>query len=202
MKIIGLTGGIASGKNFVAEAFAKKGAVVFDADVEVHKLLQSSKSTIQKVRDFFPESFVNKKIDRKILGKIVFSNTKKLDVLEKILHPEVRKIYQKFLQKARKEKNKIIILNIPLLLERQGYECDYIIAILVSKKVQKERFLQREKKKNPQAITSELNKKFKQIIGNQLSNAERKKAANFVIKNSSSKAETLKQVEEILRYTK
>lgn len=96
MKIIGLTGGIASGKNFIAEIFAKNGAVIFDADVEVHKLLESDKSTIEEVINSFPESFIEQKINRKILGKIVFSNSKKLEILEKILHPKVRKKYQSF----------------------------------------------------------------------------------------------------------
>ena len=59
MKIIGLTGGVASGKNFVAEIFAQKGAVIFDADKEVHRLLDSDKSTISKVKKIFPESFLN-----------------------------------------------------------------------------------------------------------------------------------------------
>jgi len=101
MKIIGLTGGIASGKNFVAEILAKKDAAIFDADKEVHKLLESDKSTILEVSKKFSQSFIDKKINRKILGEIVFSpgekGAKKLKILEKIIHPKIRKNHLEFL---------------------------------------------------------------------------------------------------------
>jgi len=198
MKIIGLTGGIASGKNFVAEVFAKNGAVVFDADKEVHALLESHPSAIQQVKKFFAESFIDKKIDRKILGQIVFADKKKLKILEKILHFEVRKKYQEFLKAAQKKKAKFAVLNIPLLLETKGYECDYVVAIIMPKTEQKKRFMAREKDKHPLAKISELQKKFTQITAQQISNAERKKHADFVIDNSGSKLDTSKQIKKIL----
>jgi dephospho-CoA kinase len=198
MKIIGLTGGIASGKNLIAEIFVQNGAVVFDADAEVHKLLESDKSTIQAVKKNFPESFVVQKINRKILGKIVFADEKKLRILEKILHPKVRKNCQEFLKSARAKKKKFAVLNIPLLLETRGYKCDYIVAIITKKSVQKKRFLVREKQKNPAAKISELEKKFSQIISKQISNLERKARADFVIKNDGTKDDAASQVKKIL----
>ncbi len=198
MKIIGLTGGVASGKNLIAEIFAKNGAAVFDADAEVHKLLELDKSTIQAVKKIFPASFIEQKIDRKILGKIVFADEKKLRVLEKILHPKVRKNYQKFLKSAREEKKKFAVLNIPLLLETKGYKCDYVVAIIAKKSVQKKRFLAREKNKNPAAKISESEKKFTKIISKQISNSERKAKADFVIKNDGSMTDAAVQVKKIL----
>ena len=85
MKIIGLTGGIASGKNFVAEIFQKNGAAVFDADKEVHELLESHVEAIKEVKENFPESVIGKKISRKLLGQIVFLDSQKLKILEKII---------------------------------------------------------------------------------------------------------------------
>ncbi len=199
MKIIGLTGGIASGKNLVAEIFAKNGAAIFDADAEVHKLLESDKSTIQAVKKNFPASFISQKIDRKILGKIVFADAEKLQILEKILHPKVRKNYQEFLKSARGEKKKLAALNIPLLLETKGYKCDYIVAIIIKKSVQKKRFLAREKNKNPLVKISELEKKFAQIISKQISNSERKVKADFVIKNDGTRADAASQVKKFLK---
>lgn len=206
MKIIGLTGGIASGKNFVAEVFAKNGAVVFDADKEVHQLLELDKSTFREVNKFFPEAVIDKKIDRKILGKIVFSaedkSGKKLKILEKILHTKVRKKYQEFLKKSKKEK--LAVLNIPLLLESEGYDCDKIVAIITSKAIQKKRFLERAKKNHPKIFAAEkknFEKKFEQIRSKQLSNLERKKRADFVINSSLSKASTIKQVKKFLAST-
>ncbi len=201
MKIIGLTGGIASGKNFVAEILAKKDAAIFDADKEVHKLLESDKSTILEVSKKFSQSFIDKKINRKILGEIVFSDAKKLKILEKIIHPKIRKNHLEFLKAAKKSAKKIAVLNIPLLLEKEGYECDIIVAVIASKALQKKRFLARCKKQNPKNFTKEkknLAEKFEQIYSKQANNSERKKAADFVINNNLSKVDTARQVKEIL----
>jgi dephospho-CoA kinase len=200
MKIIGLTGGIASGKNFVAEIFRQKGAAVFDADCEVHSLLELDKSTILQVKNSFPESFVEGKIERKILGKIVFASAQKLKILEEILHPQVRKKYQEFLATAQKEKKKIAVLNIPLLLETQGYECDKILAITASPSIQKKRFLARARKNNPKNFALEkknLEKKFEQIRSKQISNFERKSRADFTINSNASKSFVIAQVKKI-----
>lgn len=209
MKIIGLTGGIASGKNFVADIFAKNGAAVFDADIEVHKMFEDDKALILKVGGIFPQSLLDtiidhkksekklfsKKIDRKILGKIVFSDEKKLKILEEIIHPILRKKYQDFLIKSKKEKRKIVVLNIPLLLEKQGYSCDKIISLIISPSIQKRRFFAR-KKNEPKA---ELEKKFKKILQLQLTNKERKEKSDFVINTRFSKANTIRQVRKILQ---
>ncbi|MBU6339509.1 MAG: dephospho-CoA kinase [Rickettsiales bacterium] len=201
MKIIGLSGGVASGKNFIADIFAKKGAAVFDADAEVHKLLELDKSTIDEVKKIFPESFIDKKINRKILGKIVFADEKKLRILEKILHPKVRENYQKFLKQAKKEKREIAVLNIPLLLENEGYKCDYIVAILIPPSIQRKRFLMRAKAKSPKNFLRDKNnliKKFEQIRSKQITNSERKNLADFVIYNNKSKAFVSSQVNNLI----
>ena len=201
MKIIGLTGGIASGKNFIAEIFANNGAAIFDADEEVHNLLESDKSTIKEVKKFSPESFIEHKINRKILRKIVFSNSKKLEMLEKILHPKVRKKYQSFLNKSKKEGRKMVILNIPLLLEKKGYECDKIIAIISTKSIQRERFLRRTKESYPENFAEEkenLIKQFEKIFLKQTTNKDRKKAADFVIDNTKSKDFAISQVKNLI----
>lgn len=201
MKIIGLTGGIASGKNFIAEIFEKNGAVIFDADKEVHKLLESDKSTFNEVQKKFPQAIINKKIDRKILGKIVFADEKKLKILEKILHPKVRKKYQEFLKTSRQKEKEFVALNIPLLLESEAYKCDKIVAIIIEKSVQKKRFLEREKK-NSAAEIKNLEEKFLQITSKQISDSQRKKQADFVIDNSGSKLQTINQVRKILKEIK
>jgi dephospho-CoA kinase len=200
MIVIGLTGGVAAGKNFVAGIFAENNAVIFDADKEVHKLLESDKSTIFEVKKNFPESFVNKKINRKILGDEVFFDFKKLKILETILHQKVQKKYLEFLLSAKKTKQKIVVLNVPLLLENKGYKCDYVIAIISTKKIRKERFLKRALQKNSYLNKSELSKKFQQIVINQISDIERKKCADFVIKNNSSCEDLTRQVVDIMNF--
>ena len=201
IKIIGLTGGIASGKNFVAEIFAQEGAAVFDEDKEVHKLFELDKSTIAEVKKNFPTSFVEGKISRKILGKIVFENAKELQILEKIIHPKVRKKYQEFLENSCQQGKKLIVLNVPLLLEVDVYKCDKILAILASPSIQKKRFLARARKNNPKIFAAEkknLEKRFEQIRAKQVSNKVRKFKADLVINTNGSKAETLQQIIKII----
>jgi dephospho-CoA kinase len=201
MKIIGLSGGVASGKNFVADIFAKNGAAIFDADKEVHELLALDKSVIAAVKKNFLQSFIDGKIDRKILGKIVFSDARKLKILERIIHPKVRKKHEKMVKDARKAKKKLMILNIPLLLETNSYKCDFIVAVIASKAIQKKRFLMRAKEKDPKNFTAEkknLEKQFEEIALKQTSNAERKKKADFVIDASEDKKGVEKQVKKLI----
>jgi len=82
MKIIGLTGGVASGKNFIADLFAKKGALIFDADKEVHDILVNDHEALSLINQTFPTAIINDQVDRKSLGKIVFNDEKKLKLLE------------------------------------------------------------------------------------------------------------------------
>lgn len=202
MKIIGLTGGIASGKNFIADIFKQKGAMVFDADAQVHAILNADEDAISRIKAYFPESITDHKIDRKKLGQIVFSNTEKLQILEHILHPKVKEKYRQFLKKAHQRKVKLVILNIPLLLERKQYACDKIIAIITSRSVQKHRFLKRCKKMNGgnfAAHIPQLEKRFEEIVSRQVSNHERKKQADFVIFNGLSRHHSIRQVASILR---
>jgi len=200
MKIIGLTGGIASGKNFVADIFAQSGAMIFDADKEVHEIFKSDQEAILKLSQHFPSSLVNGEINRKILGEIVLQDASKLKILEEIIHPKVRKKYLHFLENVKKNKVEIAVLNIPLLLESKAYECDQIIALIASIEVRKERFLNRERKIYPEESLENLEKKFMRIVANQMTNLEREKRANFVIDTSVSKEDVILQVENILQY--
>lgn len=202
MKIIGLSGSVASGKNFVAEIFTQLGCSVFDADFQVHQLIKNDLEVIKKIKKNFPESFINNEIQRKILGEIVFANKRKLKILEKIIHPKIQQKYQEFLQECLLKKTEFLILNIPLLHESKYYKCDFTIAILTNKGLRLQRFIAREKQKNPQSLIKDLKLKFLQITKSQISNLERKKYANFVIKNDGLKSHLKKQVTEILEEIK
>ncbi len=200
MLIVGLTGGIASGKNFVADIFAKKGAAIFDADKEVHNLMESDKSAISAVAEKFPDSFFEGKINRSKLSELIFvdddSYQEKIEILEKIFHPRVRDKYDEFLKKSDLEGKKIVVLNIPLLLETKSYDCDKIIAIIVEENLRKRRFLERAKS-SKQSKTA-LEKKFQQVLSRQINNEQRKLLADFIVDNNGSKIETEKQVLEVI----
>ncbi len=172
MKIIGLSGGIASGKNLVSEILNKKlpQSVVFDADKINHEILEYDEDAKNQIAQFFPDAVVSNKIDRKILGKIVFADINKLVVLEDVLHEKIRQKYQEFLQKNLTAE--FVILNIPLLLETDSYRCDYVIGLIAPIEVRKQRFLQR-------GVGDE--KKFYQITQSQVSDEERIAVCDFVI---------------------
>jgi len=196
MIVVGISGGVASGKSFVSDIFAKSGAEIFDADKEVHDILRNDKSVIKIISKIFPDSIINETVDRKKLGNIVFNSKNKLKLLEKIIHPLVRKRYKKIFLKSRKDKKNILVLDIPLLLEKGGYDCDVVIALIVPKKIQQIRFLQRQKKFEK---ISFFKKRFKQITKLQLDNTSRKKMADFVINTSKPKVETRKVVKNIIK---
>ncbi len=202
VRIVGLTGGVASGKNFIAEIFAQNGAKVFDADKEVHDLIANNSLVIAKIRENFPESLVDGVVNRKALGQIVFDSKapQKLLILEKIIHPEVQKKYQDFLAKVKKSSNKIAVLNIPLLQEKKSYECDLIIAAIAPKAVRRKRFLARERKKDRENFVKnldQLKKKFEQICQSQLTNFQQKNNADYVLNTSQSKAKTKLDAEKL-----
>ena len=164
MQIIALSGAIASGKNFIADILAQKmNCLIFDADKEVHDIYQNNQKVILEIKSHFGDAYQDGKINRELLSKIIFSNPQKLKILEDIIHPQVRKNYQEFLKNAKKQNTKFAILNIPLLLEKGGYNYDKLIAISIYPSVQKIRFISRSKKRGQKDMKF-LEKKFKEII--------------------------------------
>lgn len=204
MKIIALSGGVASGKNFIANIFKKEfNSNIFDADKIVHKILKSNKEAFLQIKEKFQDCIQNDEINRKILGKIVFNDKKKLKILEEIIHPLVKKNYQDFLNKSKKNKLEFIILNIPLLLEKQGYDYDFLIAIIADFKIRKNRFIKRELKKNKQnknqEIVKNLEEKFENIAKNQISDKKRIEKADFTINGNSTKNEITQILKDFIK---
>lgn len=195
MKIIGLSGGIASGKNTVADIFHELGIEVFDADAVVHNLYLQDQEIIKLVAQNFLESFDGKIINRKILSALISKNPSQIHILEKIIHPKIREIYQNFLEKNLQKKSNFVVINIPLLLESNQYKTDKIIAIIADEKTRQNRYIQRVvadlKNANPDLI-NELKHKFLMLKNKQISDEERIKKADFVIYNDGDVAD-LKQ---------
>ena len=164
MKIIGLSGGIASGKNTVADIFHELKIEVFDADAVVHNLYLQDQEIIKLVAQNFLESFDGKIINRKILSALISKNPLQIHILEKIIHPKIREIYQNFLEKNLQKKSNFVVINIPLLLESNQYKTDKIIAIIADEKTRQDRYILRVvadlKNANPDLI-NELKNKFR-----------------------------------------
>ena len=195
MKIIGLSGGIASGKNTVADIFHELGIEVFDADAVVHNLYLQDQEIIKLVAQNFLESFDGKIINRKILSALISKNPSQIHILEKIIHPKIREIYQNFLEKNLQKKSNFVVINIPLLLESNQYKTDKIIAIIADEKTRQDRYIQRvvaDLKNSNSDLINELKNKFLMLKNKQISDEERIKKADFVIYNDGDLAD-LKQ---------
>ena len=202
MKIIGLSGGIASGKNSVAEIFSKLGVKIFDADLIVHDLFINNKIVIQQIAKQFPQAMKSSGIDRKIIAEIITKNPQKLAIIENIIHPLVRNNYQQFLVYSNKSNEKLVILNIPLLQEKKYYKTDKIIAIITDEEIRRNRYIKRsiaDINKEDQIIISQLNEKFTLLKNQQISDEERIKIADYVIKNNSNYQDLEQQVIAIFK---
>ena len=202
MKIIGLSGGIASGKNTVAEIFQQLGIAVFDADAVVHKLYSQDQKIIELVAKNFPETFDGKIINRQILSALISKNPDQIHVLEKIIHPEIRQIYQNFLENNLEKKANFVVINIPLLLESNQYKTDKIIAIIADEKLRQDRYIQRiipDLKNANHDLINELKNKFLMLKNKQISDAERIKNADFIIQNDGNLADLKQKTLDIYR---
>lgn len=196
-KIIGLTGAIASGKNAVAQIFSKQAIEVFDADLIVHDLYQKNSFLISEIEKLYPQTIVNKAVDRNILAKFINNSPAILQNIENLVHPVVFQKYQEFLDENRQKNAKLAILNIPLLQENNNYKTDIIIAIIANKDLRLMRYLKRENKNFSADETQHINfltNKFILLNQKQLSDEERIKNANYIIYNQGNFSDLEAQV--------
>lgn len=145
MKIIGLTGGIGSGKTTVAKLFSKfDNVAVYIADVEAKNLMNSSLVIKEKLLDTFGEkSFSENQLNRKYIAEIVFNNKEKLSLLNAIVHPEVKKHFQEFV-KANSNKRYIIYENAILFESNSNLFCDIIITVYADLNTKVKRVISRD----------------------------------------------------------
>ena len=186
MVIIGITGSIGMGKTTIAKILNFCKIPIFDADEEVKKILDNNVSIINKIKSKWPECIYlqnNKEIiDKKKLGKIIFNNTKEKEKIEKIIHPIINKKRNIFLQEKKKEKFRLVGLDIPLLYETKTNKiCNYILLASASESTQKDRVLKRD------GMTID---KFNKINKNQLSDCFKRKQKPIIISTEFGKAIT------------
>lgn len=142
MIVVGLTGGIASGKSFVGGLFRRLGIPVVDADQLSRQVVQPGTPGFDAVSRNFPAAVTAREIDRSKLGRIVFSDPVKRKILEDIIHPLVREEFLKF--RLQHEKDPLIVYEVPLLFEKGlDREMDYVVVVDVPVSVQKERLQRR-----------------------------------------------------------
>lgn len=175
--IIGLTGGLATGKTESAKFFSEFGAFVIDADEISHKIIKPHSLIWTKIKNCFGEKILNPDltIDRKKLGELVFNDKNALEKLEEIMHPVIIKEIKKIITKHKKE---IIVIDAPLLFETNlDSITDFTIVIKTTKKTQIERIIKRNS-----ISKEEANKR----IGLQIPLKLKVQKADFVINNNGS----------------
>ena len=183
---IGILGDIGSGKSFVAKTF---GYPVFNADEEVAKLYKKDKKIFKKLKNLLPKYVSSFPIKKKELIKAVLENKNNLKKIVKIVHLEIRKNMRLFLKKNKEKK--IVVLDIPLLLENGLDRPKDIIIFVKSKKT--EIYKRLKKRKN---FNQKLFNKFKKL---QLPLDYKNKRSNFTIKNDFTAKSVKKDIKAILK---
>ena len=185
---VGLTGGIGAGKSTVADLFSQKGAVVIRSDELARQVIEPQTPGFQQVIDRFGKDFVNAEgyIDRAKLAQIVFKDDAALKDLENIIHPLVRSKTNQIIDQHTSET--IIVNEIPLLLEKKMESLfDFLVIVISSEKNRLERLAQR-------GLTTE---QASARMAKQVSDDERKAAADFLIVNDGNLDQLDADVEKI-----
>jgi dephospho-CoA kinase len=183
---IGILGDIGSGKSYVAKNF---GYPVFNADTEVGKLYKKDRKIFNKLKKALPKHIHSFPIKKNEICDAILSNNSNLKKIITIIHLEIRKKMNLFLKKNNNQK--IVIMDIPLLLENRINNKEDILLFVQSKKI--DIFKRLKKRKN---FNLKLYKKFKKI---QLSLDYKKKRSQFIIKNNFTKKSVNKSINKILK---
>lgn len=187
MRVIGLTGGIGSGKSLAAEYFADLGAIVIDADQLARAAIERGSKGFDEVVTIFGDSILkNGDIDRRALGELVFKDPTKKAALEAIIHPWVRSEFESAVLSL--SGNQTLVYEIPLLFETGGANR---FETVITVEAQMDKRIERLREKG--LHLSEIEAR----IAAQASREERVSIADFVIENNGSRDDLLRQVENI-----
>lgn len=190
--LVGLTGGIASGKSTVSDMLEKLGAILIDFDLIARQVVEPGTPGLKAIVNYFGKHILSKEgtLDRKKLSKIVFQDSEERKNLESFTHPL---IYQEFFKQletiAEKDPDAVILVSIPLLIEQNmQYAFDNLILVYVPQKTQVDRLAQRD------GISK---KEANNILKSQLPIDKKASFANFIINNENTIEETKKQVNRV-----
>lgn len=186
MKVLGITGGIASGKSLVSQQFKNRGFTVLDADEVVHELFKDS-TVLERIKHRFPSAF-EETLNRKYLADLIFTDNKAKSDLESILHPLV---YDRLKTELKNHMSEPwVVLDIPLLYETGGEAlCDLVLVIHIDEDIQLKRLMDRN-----QLSVEEAKKR---MIA-QMPLKDKVNRADIVIDNSGTIQKTIDRVNEII----
>lgn len=189
--VVGVTGGIGSGKSFVVQCFLGfENVHYYHADLEAKKLMNTSDEIKEKIiAEFGSESYKDDELNRPYISSIVFNNPKRLQKLNSIVHPAVRNHFQDYIKKQ--SKTSIIVYENAILFEAKSDQfCDVIITVLAPLETRIQRVISRD-----QVDRAEVLKRMK----NQWSDHKKILLSNYIILNIN-KEETLLKVQDIYNF--
>lgn len=192
MVLVGLTGGIATGKSTVAEMFSENGAVIVDADVIARDVVQKGTPAWEKIRAEFGDEILldSREIDRDKLGDIIFNDTAKKKLLNRIVHPAVfEKMGERIKTIEEDTPDALVMLDVPLLIEsgmQDGFS--HVILVYVTEDIQVKRLMARDGYSEQDAYAR---------IRSQMPIDEKKDKVDIVIDNSRGPAHTREQVLDV-----
>ena len=191
-KLVGITGGIGSGKTTLSNHLKKLGYLVHESDAVVSEMYtKPKKQFLSFIKEKISKNAVNhNKINKTEIANVIFNNKEIKKLLETHIHKEVQSSRDAFIKKNKKNKNKLIFADIPLLFENNlEKEFDLIICVISSEKKRTKRVLENKK------FTKEnLNK----ILKAQTTDKERKKRSQIIINNNKTKKDFIFSVEKVL----
>jgi dephospho-CoA kinase len=188
--VVGLTGGVGSGKSTAAAIFAAHGAFVVDVDDISHSLSARGGAAVSAIAKLFPTAMRNGEIDRAALRELVFSNATERKKLEAILHPMIREGTQRALESSDAQLAPYVLIVVPLLFESNAYvnliECSIVVDVAVETQIMRV--------SATRGIAPEVTGG---IIAAQMSREDRLKRAQFVVSNDCDKKTLQSQVDRL-----
>lgn len=185
LKIIGLTGGIATGKSIVSSVFRELGAIILDADVIARLVVLPHQPAWRDILEFFGPQVVNEdqSLNRAKIGEIVYNNPDSLKELNRFTHPRIMQYYNDELRRIKIEQpDAIVILEVPLLYETNMDKlCQQVVVVYVDRETQIKRLMKRDNMSYADAVKR---------VDAQIPMAEKVRRADFVIDNRGSVQET------------
>lgn len=190
MVIVGLTGGVASGKSTVARLLAEKGAAVLDADEIAREVVEPNRPAWQEIVDWLGRAIIREdgSLDRNRLGKLVFRDREARLKLNRIVHPRVgEELLSRTAEIRRRDPSAVVVYDVPLLIEAGMHKVvDLVLLVYIPAAVQLARLRRRDNLTRAEALAR---------IHAQMPLNEKKKHAHTVIDNSGSLKETARQVD-------
>jgi dephospho-CoA kinase len=194
MILVGLTGGVATGKSTVAEMFKQCGAAVIDADLLARQVVEPGKPAWREIVQLFGKTVLNQDrfLDRQALGNIVFRNPKKRRQLERIIHPRVAREQQRLVRRIAKHKPRSVVLyEVPLLFEAGvDKRVDQIIVVSADRETQ----IARLKKRNGLSRAEALRR-----IHSQMPLTKKIRQADHVLNGTLPRPSLRKQVDQLFK---